>query len=261
MNAAIESAHAGVAGKGFAVVAEEIRKLAESTQDNALRIGDALTSITAKINSALDTSETTARAFDSINTDIVGFVGALEDIAHRASETTAESVQVVAAIKESIGATKRVSDGTAEMYERHRAIQDAMENIQSISDEALAGITEIDNGSREILASVVEVNEISVKAGARGALEMAWRASRPPRTVNPRAAQSSRDQAKEDDRGVAVKTPPRTLDERKSPAVDATRFDAELHAGELNAEARLIQEENERVCHRHRGRRGPRGYR
>ncbi len=240
MNAAIESAHAGAAGKGFAVVADEIRKLAESTQDNALRIADALTSITAKIANALDTSESAARAFDAINGDIIGFVGALEDIAHRASETTAESVQVVAAIKESIGATKRVSDGTAEMYERHRAIQDAMENIQSISDEALAGITEIDNGSREILESVVHVNEISVKSRERIAeLESALAGFQTEARTEEDTQNGSVGAV--DERGVAIKRPPRTFDERQAAGPEGPG--AELHAGEVNAEARLIEEE------------------
>lgn len=244
MNASIESAHAGAAGKGFAVVAEEIRKLAESTQDNAQRIGDALTSITDKITHALETSETTTRAFDSVNADIVGFVQALEDIAHRASETTAESVQVVGAIRESIGATKRVSDGTAEMYERHRAIQDAMENIQSISDEALAGITEIDMGSREILESVVHVDEISVQSRERVAeLELALADFK---TASTHAAGGNKAEnvtpPDDDERGVAVKTPPKTLGKLEAAAQAGAHIDAEMHAGDITAEARLIEE-------------------
>ena len=167
MNAAIESAHAGSAGKGFAVVAEEIRKLAESTQDNAQRIGASLESITSKAGTALESSESTARAFESINKDVLGFVGSLEDIAARAATANRDAVNVASAITESIEATKRVGDGTAEMNDRHRSIREAMENIKAISDEAVMGITEIDTGSREILSGMVKVGELGAQTKER----------------------------------------------------------------------------------------------
>ncbi len=167
MNAAIESAHAGTAGKGFAVVAEEIRKLAESTQENAQRIGAVLESITSKADAVLQSSESTVRSFESINADMIGFVGALGQIASQAENANREAVKVASAITESIQATKRVSDGTAEMNERHRSIREAMENIKAISDEAVMGITEIDTGSREILGGMVKVGELGTQTKER----------------------------------------------------------------------------------------------
>lgn len=160
MNAAIESAHAGAAGKGFAVVAEEIRKLAESTQDNAQRIGESLANVTDKIKRALQISESSALAFDSINTDVNNFVSILHDIAADAKSSSSKSVEVVKAIKESIEASKRVSVGTEDMYRRHHAILEAMDNIQAISGEALLGITEIDAGSQEILESAIHLEQM-----------------------------------------------------------------------------------------------------
>lgn len=222
MNAAIESAHAGAAGKGFAVVAEEIRKLAESTQDNAQRIGASLSSITDKAGAALEASEKTSRAFESINADVVGFVSALEEIAAQAAEASSESVKVAEAISDSIEATKRVSEGTAEMNDRHSAIREAMADIKAISDEAVLGITEIDAGSREILNGMMRVDEISAQSKERmTALEAAMSGFK-----------------LEDEMGVAVKSPPKTIENNAFPKSDV---DAVLHSGELSAEARIVE--------------------
>ncbi len=167
MNAAIESAHAGAAGKGFAVVAEEIRKLAESTQDNAQRIDNALRSIIDQMKRALNISESSAEAFNSINADVDAFVTDLQNIASVAKQSSAQNVEVSDAIKESIQASLRLSQGTEDMSMRHHAILDAMDNIQAISEEALLGITEIDAGSQEILQNAISLEEMGVESRDR----------------------------------------------------------------------------------------------
>ncbi|MDT8299431.1 MAG: methyl-accepting chemotaxis protein, partial [Spirochaetaceae bacterium] len=64
MNAAIEAAHAGDSGRGFAVVAEEIRKLAESSSENASAIAKTIDDLLVGIGKADESSNMTLSAFN-----------------------------------------------------------------------------------------------------------------------------------------------------------------------------------------------------
>ena len=65
LNASIEAARAGEAGKGFAVVAEEIRKLAEQTQNMTANMSEFVERI----------KEASAKSSDSANTAVEGDLG------------------------------------------------------------------------------------------------------------------------------------------------------------------------------------------
>ncbi len=167
MNAAIESAHAGDAGRGFAVVAEEIRKLAESTSENAARIGTALKSVTAKIREASVSSNDSFRTFEQINQDVKTFAAALSEISGSMDELAEGSRGILGATEKISEVTKHLIKGSEEMEQGTREIELAMKNSEEISGGVVNGISEIDKGAKEILQSIVEINRLTVESRER----------------------------------------------------------------------------------------------
>ncbi len=167
MNAAIESAHAGEAGRGFAVVAEEIRKLSESTAENAQRIGSTLKSITDQVRQALASSDRSASSFEDIATEVEEFAHAMNEIAGGMQEVSNAGEEVL----ESSGEVSRSSGQIREVFgtvnERSGNISSAMVNIRDVSSHVVQGMNEIDTGAREILESMVAVSDATNESKRR----------------------------------------------------------------------------------------------
>lgn len=167
MNAAIESAHAGDSGKGFAVVAEEIRKLAESTSENAARIDQNLRDITEKIREALQSSEISAQSFEEIQREVGDFSNALEEIHHSMQELSTGSNEVLSSVSSITETTEKTNQDAQDMTSSIADTRQAMENITNVSSELSGAVDEIQRGSREILDSMVSGNETATESRRR----------------------------------------------------------------------------------------------
>jgi methyl-accepting chemotaxis protein len=239
MNAAIESAHAGQAGAGFAVVADEIRKLAESTKENAGQIHEELLSIRKNAQGALKASRLSFETFSGITGKIGELSKELKDISAAARETGLINGEIDAVIKESILDNLRVHDGSADVMAHHQSFKSSLEQIQGLADTTRAEIREIHSGTGELLDNIkksqhrifeglAQAEKMSVLPGfsgeagspgpaANGAVSLSagdGAVSRPASSGLLRAGGSASADAEEDwpeGREIAVKHPPQII--------------------------------------------------
>jgi methyl-accepting chemotaxis protein len=129
LNAAIEAARAGEQGKGFAVVAEEVRKLAEESQDAAASIAELVAEIQTETEKAMAVVEDGARksedgaavvarargAFESIGVAVDEMRGQIRQVVEAAGEVASVAEQSSASAQQVSASTEETSASTQEI--------------------------------------------------------------------------------------------------------------------------------------------------
>ncbi|MFC6717235.1 methyl-accepting chemotaxis protein [Natrialbaceae archaeon GCM10025810] len=143
LNAKIEAAQAGKAGAGFAIVADEVKSLAEDSQDQAGRIEETIERIQAEIESTVSSLETTTEQIDDGVGRVEGTLERIDEIA-AAVEETAQGVSEV---------SDAIDDQAAGSEEIAATVDAAVDELTTLRDE-LEGIAEATREQRESVSTV-----------------------------------------------------------------------------------------------------------
>jgi methyl-accepting chemotaxis protein len=138
LNAAIEAARAGEAGRGFAVVADEVRKLAEKTQDATKEVEGSVSAIQASTLKNVTTVEKAAETIQSANEQAVRSGESLEEIVHHVDDVSGRMSEIATASEQQSKASAEISSSIEYIH----AISEKTVDIMNASAHGVEKLTE-----------------------------------------------------------------------------------------------------------------------
>jgi len=161
MNAAIEAAHAGEVGRGFAVVADEIRKLAESSSEQAKTVSGVLKRIKGALDSISSASGAVLSGFAVIEGAVKTVTEQENNIRDTMETQNAGSKEIMQHMGKSQSITEEVRRSSGEMLSGSREVVGEGQNLEMLTEALTGGMKEITENLKTLNTVVARADEIS----------------------------------------------------------------------------------------------------
>ncbi|SHN65660.1 methyl-accepting chemotaxis protein [Desulfitobacterium chlororespirans] len=161
LNAAIEAARAGEQGRGFAVVAEEVRKLAEQSQEAAREIAGLITEIQQETGNAVNAMHDGTREV-KVGSEVVNSAGqAFKEIVNLIGEVSTQVREISAAIQQMASGSQQIVDSIRDIEHISKEASSQTQTVSAATEEQSASMEQI-AASSQALAKMADELQNSV---------------------------------------------------------------------------------------------------
>lgn len=159
LNAAIEAARAGEQGRGFAVVADEVRKLAEQSQEAAKQISDLVRQIQYDTDQAVKAMNEGTNEV-KIGTESVNMAGqTFKQIAELVGEVSKQVNNTAYRLAENAKGNKRIASAVQEVEQISQKIAAQTQSVNAAVEEQTASSEEIASSSHVLMKDADEMQK------------------------------------------------------------------------------------------------------